>query len=194
MGKNKVSNFGDMIFIDTVYRPSIGAFGKPHCVKLDRYVVKSWFNCREIWHNHMYNAKIFFYTHPISKIKHICSFFNTVENKLSISDRTIFGSTQKKSIMYIRPSKWWLRYGMRRSLFTILLRSSNTYDQDAGNFDDALYSNSYAEKTRIAIEYFFAGNTVYKGKKRGWYRQFGDASLDIEVLKNILIPESKDHV
>jgi hypothetical protein len=83
---------------------------------------------------------------------------------------------------------------MRRSLFTILLRSSNTYDQDAGNFDGALYSNSYAEKTRIAIEYFFAGNTVYKGKKRGWYKQFEDASLDKEILKNLLVPESQKHI
>jgi hypothetical protein len=83
---------------------------------------------------------------------------------------------------------------MRRSLFTILLRSSNTYDQDSGNFDEALYSNSYAEKTRIAIEYFFAGNTVYKGKKRGWHRQFGDDSIDKEILKNLLVPESKAHI
>jgi len=194
MGKNKVNNFGDMVFIDTVYRPSIGAFGKPHCVRFDRYVVKNWFNCREIWHNQMYNAKIFFYTHPISKIKQICSFFKIVEDKLSMADRTIFGSTQKKCIIYIRPSKWWLRYGMRRSLFTILLRSSNAYEQDADNFNEALYSNSYADKTRIAIEYFFAGNTVYKGKKRGWHRQFGDVSLDKEILKNLLIPESKGHV
>lgn len=194
MGKNKVNNFGDMVFVDTMYRPSAGAFGKPHGMKFDRYVVKNWYHCREIWHNQMYNARIFFYTHPTSRIRQICSFFGRVEDKLYVADKTIFGPTQKKHIMYIRPSKWWLRYGMRRSLFTILLRSSNSYDQEIGDFEAALYSNFYAERTRMAIEHFFAGNTVYKGKKRGWYRQFGEIMPDQETLKKLLVPESQPRI
>ena len=55
------NNIGDMILIDTVYRPSIGSFGKPNGIKNERYVVKNWYHCREIWHNQMYNAKLFFF-------------------------------------------------------------------------------------------------------------------------------------
>ena len=50
MGKKKTNNVGDMIFVDSVYRPSTGSFGKPSVIKDNRYVVKNWFNCREIWH------------------------------------------------------------------------------------------------------------------------------------------------
>ena len=184
-----MSNLGDMIFIDTVYLPSIGSFGKPSGIKDNRHVVKNWFHCREIWHNQMYNAKLFFYVHPISRNKSLSAFFEKIEMLLNIKEKSLFGPTQKKYIMYIKPSKWWLKYTMRRSLFTILLRSSNAYDIGLDNFENALYSNFYAERSRKAIEYFFAGNTIYKGKKRGWYKQFGELPVDEESLKKLLVPD-----
>ncbi len=189
MAKRKQSNFGDMIFIDTVYRPSMGSFGKPISVKEERYVVKNWYHCREIWHNQMYNAKLFFYVHPVSRNKALQSFFEKIEDVLKLEQKSVFGPTQKKYIMYIKPSKWWLKYTMRRSLFTILLRSSNSYDCNLDNFESALYSNYYAERTKNAIQYFLKGNTIYKGKKRGWYKQFGEINVDLESLKKLLVPE-----
>lgn len=191
MAKRKMSNIGDDIFIDTVYRPSAGSFGKPKCMVDNRYVVTNWYNCREIWHNQMSNAKIFFYVHPISTIKSFGAFFSKSEDRLGIEERSSFGPTQRKYIMYVRPGKWWLRYGMRRSLFTILLRSASAYDAASDNYETALYSNFYASKTRRAIEHFFAGNTVYKGKKRGWYRQFGESLVDEQALSKMLVPELK---
>ena len=191
MAKRKMNNVGDAILIDTVYRPSTGSFGKPKSLSDERYVVTNWYNCREIWHNQMGNAKIFFYVHPISTIRSFGAFFSKVEDRLCMEERSLFGPTQRKYIMYVKPSRWWLRYGMRRSLFTILLRSASAYDAGMDNFDIALYSNFYASKTRLAIEHFFAGNTVYKGKKRGWYRQFGESTPDEAALAKMLVPELK---
>lgn len=190
MTKKKSNNIGDMILIDTVYRPSIGSFGKPNGIKNERYVVKNWYHCREIWHNQMYNAKLFFYAHPVSRNKSLNAFFEKIETILNVQEKSIFGPTQKKHIMYVKPSKWWLKYTMRRSLFTILLRSSSSYDISLDNFEDALYSNFYAERTRKAIQYFLQGNTVYKGKRRGWHRQFGEVIVTEESLKKLLVPEN----
>jgi hypothetical protein len=191
MRKSKMNNFGDMIYVDSIYRPAIGSFGKPRSYNDGRYVVSTWYNCREIWHNQMHNAKIFFYSHPVARNKSISVFFDKIEEKLNLDRRTIFGPTQKKSILYVKPSKWWLRYAMRRSLFTILMRSSCSFDIGLNNFKEALFSDSYALKSKTAIEYFLNGNTVYTGKKRGWYKQFGDKEINDLILSQLLVPEMK---
>ena len=90
MTKKKVNNIGDMILIDTVYRPSIGSFGKPNGIKNERYVVKNWYHCREIWHNQMYNAKLFFYAHPVSRNKSLSAFFEKIETILNVQEKSIF--------------------------------------------------------------------------------------------------------
>lgn len=190
MIKKKMNNFGDVIYVDTPYKPTFGSFGKPRNIKEDRYFVSTWHHCREIWHNQMYNAKIFFYSHPNNRDKPISDFFHKIENKLQLKERTIFGPTQKKTIIYVKPSKWWLKYAMRRSLFTILMRSSCAYDIELDNFNDAIFSNFYASKSKKAIEHFLNGNTVYTGKKRGWFKQFGE-NLDDFELDKLLVPEKK---
>lgn len=190
MSREKMSNIGEPVFINTVYRPSAGSFSKPKSFSDSRYVVTNWYNCREIWHTQMGKAKIFFYANPVSALKSFAAFFGRAEDRLCLAERSVFGPTQRKYIMYVKPSRWWLRYGMRSSLFTILLRSASAYDCGMDNFDPALYSNFYASKSRYAVEHFFAGNTVYKGKKRGWYRQFGEVQVDGEALAKLLVPES----
>lgn len=189
MKRPLMNNYGDLIYIDTQYKPSVGSFGKPKFFDNNRYVVNTWQHCREIWHNQMYNAKIFFYVHPAAKNKSIAVFFEKIEDRLNLKIRSIFGPTQKKSILYVKPSKWWLRYAMRRSLFTILMRSSCNYDFDLDNFEDSLYSNNYANKSKMAIEHFLNGNTVYTGRKRGWFKQFGEIPVDQCDLMKLLVPE-----
>jgi len=189
MKRKKLSNFGEVLFMDTVYRPAAGSFGKPRSDNGDRYVVCTWHSCRDIWHNQMYNAKIFFYAHEACKNKSIAAFFERVEDMLKLESPSQFGPTQKKSIMYIKPSRWWLKYAMRRSLFTILLRSSTGYDISSENFEEALRSDVYASRTSIAINHFLSGNTVYKGRKRGWYKQFCEPFADDGFLGRTLMPE-----
>ena len=69
------------------------------------------------------------------------------------------------------------------------MRSSCAFDIDLDNFEEAIYSNFYASKSKKAIEYFMNGNTVYTGKKRGWFKQFGDQEIQDYELQKLLVPE-----
>jgi len=183
-------NFNTPLHIETAYRPSPGSFGKP---KLDdsrlnnRYSVNGWFDCRELWHSQLYNLNLFFYTHKANTGRDIATFISKIEDSLDLRVRSNFGPTQRKTIMWIEPSKWWTKPPMRRSLFTILLRSAAYYSIDRNNVEESLYSNFYAIKTRPAIEWFLKGNTVYTGKKTGWYKQFCEPNN--VVLSKLLVSE-----
>jgi hypothetical protein len=47
-------------------------------------------------------------------------------------------------------------------------------------------------KSNVAANIVTSGNTVYTGKKRGWYKQFGDKEFDDLILSQLLIPEIKN--
>lgn len=187
-------DFKTTLFIETSYRPSPGSFGKPKLPENElnnRYSVNGWFDCRELWHSQLYNLNLFFYTHRANTGKDIATFLAKVEDILQLKARTRFGPTQRKTIMWIEPSKWWTKPPMRRSLFTVLLRSAAHYSIESDNFEEALFSSFYASKTRPAIEWFLKGNTVYNGRKTGWYKQFGEPAKfgDAQSLAKLLVPE-----
>lgn len=188
-------NYKNTLYIDTVYRPSPGSFGKPKGPedKLNlRYSVNGWFDCRELWHSQLYNLNLFFYTHKSGTGKDIATFLSKIEDILELKSRSNFGPTQRKTIMWIEPSKWWTKPAMRRSLFTVLLRSAASYSASQDNFEQALYSNYYASKTRPAVEWFLKGNTVYTGKRTGWFKQFNGIEpfgKESPGLAKLLIPE-----
>ena len=110
-----------------------------------------------------------------------------VERILDVQPRSHFGPTQRKTIMWIRPSRWWTVKAMRRSLFTILLRAGSNYNMDLDNFEEALYSNQYSLNTKYAVQRFLAGNTLYVGKKRGWYKQFNETIVTPEQIDLLLV-------
>lgn len=181
-------DFSNVLYIDTPYRPSPGSFGKPKLPEVNlKYYVNGWFDCRELWHSQLYNLNLFFYTHKIGTGKDIAIFLSKVEDILKLKNRSNFGPTQRKTIMWIEPSKWWTKPAMRRSLFTVLLRSAVNYSHSKDNFEEALYSNYYASKTRGAIDWFLKGNTVYTGKKTGWFKQFSEPHT--QSLAKLLTPE-----
>jgi hypothetical protein len=101
------------------------------------------------------------------------------EEILGVSNSEI-GPTQRKTISHILPSDFWVNCPMRRSLFSILLRVALKYE---GDFDEAVEKNHYAQKTKPAIERFFAGYTHYTGRMTGWCDQFaGRSSKRVERL------------
>jgi len=61
---------------------------------------------------------------------------------------------------------------MKRSLFTALLRSGMEYTPTKLNFEEALFSHQYLEKTEYAVRRFLKGYTKYTGRQTGWYKQF----------------------
>ena len=177
----------DVLFIDTIYRPGPGSFSRPKKIENDRYKVEHWHYCRELFHGQLYNLSLFFFSHNSNKCNAIVSFMTKIEDMLDVQPRSSYGPTQRKTIMWVKPSRWWTVKTMRRSLFTILLRAACYYSPNKDNFEEALYSDPYTIATKYAVNRFLAGNTIYTGKKRGWYRQFYESKPTEEQINNLLV-------
>lgn len=180
--------FGDVVYIDTPYRPESGSFCKPKDIVNDRYKVGQWYYCRDLFHSHLCNLSLCFFSHDVTKGHCIAAFMRKAEEILDVQPRSEFGPTQRKTIMWIEPSRWWTVRSMRRSLFTILLRAGGQYSPNKDNFDDALFSDPYTLRTKYAVERFFSGHTKYTGRNRGWYKQFyesapTEAEIDMFLVK-----------
>jgi hypothetical protein len=164
--------FSDEVFhVLGPYRPGPGNFAKIKHIFQDGSIMPSqWQDCREIWHSENKNLKFFFFSHPSGTGKNAARFMEKFEKKVDATPSRM-GLTQRKTISWVEPSAWW-QSSMRRSLYTILLRSAPAYKPNKDNFRQALYSNEYAEATEEAVERFLDGYTYYTGRTRGWYKQF----------------------
>jgi len=184
---------GELLFVETPYRPNPGAFckGKPHSsLDANRYMVSQWYNCRDVWHYEMKGVTLFFFSHEVGKFRSVCEFIKKIEDILDIQPRSKLGPTQRKTICWIEPSPWWFKLAMRRSLLTIFFRVSQEYKPTEDNFDKALYSHAYTINTQYAIQRFLSGFTWYTGKRRGWYNQFYLLNPDNESINELLIKKN----
>lgn len=179
--------FGDVVLIETPYRPPSGSFARPKNVKNNRHSVGPWHNCRDIFNRQLFNLDLFFYATDVGQARHVAHFLNKIEEMLNIEPRSEFGPTQRKCIMWIRPSKWWTYRVMRRSLFTILLRAGREYLVAQDNFEHVIKSEKYLDNTRYAFDRFLSGHTHYTGKNRGWYKQFYEYNLSKDEIDKLLI-------
>lgn len=181
------SKFGDVVYIDTPYRPEAGSFCKPKDIDGDRYKVGQWYYCRDLFHGQLYNLSLFFFSHDSTKGHCVAAFMRKVEEILNVEPCSEFGPTQRKTIMWVEPSRWWTVRAMRRSLFTILLRAGCQYSPSKDNFEEALFSDPYTMSTKYAVKRFFAGNTAYTGRKRGWYKQFYEGKPTEQEVDSLLV-------
>jgi hypothetical protein len=179
--------FGDVLYIDSPYRPEPGSFCKSNNMEGDRYKVGQWYYCRDLFHHQLYNLNLFFFSHDVSKGHCVAAFMRKIEEILDVQPRSDFGPTQRKTIMWVEPSRWWTIRAMKRSLFTILLRAGSQYSPSKDNFEEALFSDPYSMVTKYAIQRFMQGNTQYTGKRRGWYRQFYENKPTQEQIDKLLI-------
>jgi hypothetical protein len=182
-----MDKYGDIIYVETPYRPEPGSFCMSKSNDGIRHKVRGWHYCRDIFNGQLYNLKLFFFSHELNMGQSVFDFMSKVENILDVQPRSHFGPTQRNTIMWVRPSRWWTIKAMRRSLFTILLRAGSNYNIDLDNFEEALYSNQYSLNTKYAVERFLAGNTLYVGKKRGWYKQFHETIVTPEQIDLLLV-------
>lgn len=182
--------FNETLRISTPYRPESGSFASHRAFDGDRYKIVNWHYCRDIFHPQLYNLDLFFFSHDTNKSYNIASFMERVERKANIDYFSEYGPTQRKSIMWIRPSKWWTLKSMKRSLFTILLRCGNNYNPRKRNFKEALLSDPYAAATEYAINRFLSGYTHYTGKQKGWLDQFYESRLSKEDINSLLLCEN----
>lgn len=154
---------------------------------LDRAVVDYWTACRDVFLPYQPGLKSFYYCHGQEELRGqaIAIFLDRAERRLKIrkEDRSIVQPTTRRDIVKIYPSRFWDRYHLRRSFFTILVRAGEIYSPAADNFEDSLcaaknpnYPLQYARETRYAVDRFFSGKTHPRPStdqnSRGWCRMF----------------------
>ena len=180
--------FNETLWISTPYRPESGSFAGYKSFDGEKYKIINWHYCRDVFHPHLYNLDLFFFSHDSNRSYNVASFMKIVERKANIDYFSEYGPTQRKGVMWIRPSKWWTIKSMRRSLFTILLRCGNNYFPKKNNFKEALFSEPYAYSTKYAINRFLSGYTHYTGgNKKGWFDQFHESKLNKEEIDYLLV-------
>ena len=162
----------NFVLIDNLRVANPGCFARCRAYENGRYRIDHWFYCRDIFHHVLSKLDIFFFSHKIGQSRGIIAFMLKAEEMLCVSPRSDYGLTQRKTVMWVRPSSWWIRHAMRRSLFTILLRAGLEYDAKIENFKETLLKDKYLCETIYAVERFFSGHTRYVGRKRGWHKQF----------------------
>ena len=170
--------------ISYVYCPKPISYAKYTLLENNVYFVRQWYRCRDLWQVKMGKPDVFFLAHKNGKSKNIIEFMKQVENILNLEQKSEYGLTQKKFIIYIKPSKWWLDKAIKKSLFTLLLRCGSIYNKN--NFQQALISEEYLEKTKESVDRFLSGHTNYNGKVRGWYNQFFIRNPSSEQIKCLL--------
>lgn len=184
MIKNNRNNYNDKLYVSTPYRPEPSSFATYKSFNKEVYRIINWHYCRDVFNPYLYKIDIFFYAHKLNKGINILYFMQKIEKKLIIfSD---YGPTQKKSIMWIRPSKWWTTKPIRRSLLTLLIRCGENYDFKKNNFKDALFSDPYSKATKYAINRFLSGHTHYTGSKKGWFDQFDENKFSKKYIDSLL--------
>jgi hypothetical protein len=90
-----------------------------------------WDNCREQFANKFKKDTAgFFFSHYSSIGLDIAAFVNTTEKILNLSDFSTFRLTKNSTVSWVAPNNFWKTCKIRRSLFTILLRSGLEFSQE----------------------------------------------------------------
>jgi hypothetical protein len=152
----------------------VGSFSKVRGVCLNGALIANEFvYCRENFQTQSRGIRRILFGVPKGKRAYaVAAFMHKIETKLKLKERSCFGPTQRLGIMWIVASPWWTQSGMKRSLFTILLRCGVNYKPLKDNFEQALFSTEYTKKTEYAVRRFLRGHTRYTGRLTGWYKQF----------------------
>ena len=157
----------------TTHRPTPGQFSTAKNQPDGTMIAEQWWDCRELFQEDFTKKiKTILFAHKSGSFHRVRDFISIAEELLDAATSEV-GPTQRKTISYIIPSDFWTQCPMRRSFFSILLRAGMKYN---GDFDDALYKNSYVAMTRSAVERFFGGHTHYHGRETGWCDQFSGKS------------------
>lgn len=168
-----------------------------------------WWHCREEFAGRFgpETPGFFFTVRPDESVR-VAGFLTKSEEVLSLPEVSRFSHTDKESVMWIEPSRFWTDCDMKRSLLTILLRCGTYYDPVRDNFEEALFgilrandkAREYAQATRSAILRFFFGFTRFVRpsyisvpvagdlQRTGWVEVF--QNRPIKELKSLLVADT----
>ncbi len=193
--------------VTTVFAPSdIGTFAifpSEEC-----YFNSYWDTCREQFSKKFLKTSYgFFLSANPDALGSSPRFIRDCERVLQLKNKSRFYRTDMKNVIFLIPSKFWMRCYMRRSLYTILCRLGLMYhlgprfeDLLLGNIDETKKDKldgalNFARNTENAILRFFAGFYYYIGsgpnydeyfpEKHGWVAEF--SGKDRGFVKQVLI-------
>lgn len=168
-------------------RPKTGAFsieGDP----LD------WIGCRDYFFSKFQeDTESFYFSIYPETHERVAAFIHRTEDILEIEAQSAFGRTNRSYVLWVRPSMFWRKCMVRRSLLTILLRAGLNYSPESDNYEDALYSEEYIVETKDAVLRFFFGFTQFVPRAnnfRGWRSCF--QGMDIPNIRKRLISSRQE--
>ncbi len=216
--KASVSIKGTKYLKSSFKLPKDGSFGvTEHPVKSKSPLLEiKWISCREAFANKFNpDTEGFFFSCNVEKRRwptgvpkdypvNVCEFMRKTESIISefsgVSEKTCYSEfykTNLKSVIWISPSSFWKCCPMKRSLLSIMMRSSMAYSPFMDNYEDALFSYGYSKRTKNAMMRFLFGFTNFKKDQSmavtgryGWLTFFENKS-DKEV-KKYLQSDKKD--
>ena len=122
-------------------------------------------------------TKGFYLKHPANAGYAIATFLKKTELILNQTEFSQYSLTNRDTVLWIEPTKFWMECRMKRSLLTILVRAGIMYDPKLDNYEEALFNEKWAKPTKLAVMRFLFGFTKYVGpniddqpsiETRGW--------------------------
>lgn len=200
-GENKE----DVVFYSD---PSVGNFALEPEKPSENEAQRSphWDHCREQFAA-KYKSPVanFYFAHPPDKGNDIAEFLTKFENVCGIENFSLFRKTNKKIILWVEPSKFWLNCFIKRSLLTLIIRCGINYDTEKDNFDDCLFGDYkeclFLKETKLAVLRFMFGFTKWTSEmpdtpyvasiiKHGWREEFQKCD-EAKVKSLLILPEGK---
>ena len=148
-------------------------------------------------------SKGFFFCHEVKKEASVANFLKKFEDVILYSHvnkfkNSSFAKTSHSSVLWIEPSDFWLDCPIKKSLLTLLVRSTINYSQDHDNFEESLFGEEFKEnfhirETKAAVIRFMLGFTHFVGNlpipnvciaKHGWHEEFKNS--DKTEIKSVL--------
>lgn len=154
-----------------------------------------WFFCRDVFQ--VRGDQDFLFSCRTGCGKNVACLVRDVEKILGIEPKTECGPTQTR-VIWVNMSPWWYKDQLRKSFFTMMLRSGNGYDMsgDIKSILKAFNRQKYGKLTKTAIARFLSGFTEFARRPKpnpfnngmgfgcGWGDTF--AQTDTTRVNNLL--------
>lgn len=176
----------------------------------EKFFHSYWDTCREqLAKKFTTNSLGFFLSVEKTNVTSVPKFIHFCEKVLHQRKFSRFYSTDLENVIFVKPSNFWKKCYMKRSLFSLLCRIG-IYSHTGDHYENYLFgqvdetrkdkidmSYKYARQTNAALTRFFGGYTNYVGEgpnfseyfpeKHGWVEEFKNKSAD--YIKSVLLSD-----
>ncbi len=116
-----------------------------------------WMSCREVVQL-IYNPNLHkgLYFIIAGKIDRFVEFMNWVENSLNLGeDQTVIYQTNQRTLLWLKPAKFWQAKDMKVSMFTMFCRIAKEYSELATlSIKNAIKQSQYSGQCPIFLRFY----------------------------------------